>query len=671
MTDITDLKLIPRPRQMCPLEGGFAIGKQNTISVSTNGAALADIIAREWRTETGQEISTATAQGNAYSFSLGNGGKLSGPVNDHSEAYRLEVSEDGIVAAAGTYGGLVYAWQTLKQVLRHDMNHVPCMRIHDWPDLRWRIYHLDLKATRRRLSNLHEILPRLSELKINAVLAEYEDYIQLERHPELAIPGALTREEIRAWVSAAKDYGIAVIPLVQTLGHWQYILGRPEYAHLQEKPGDTTTACPSQEETWTLATDFLDEIIDVHPKAPFIHAGLDECFNLGVCDRCKKKLNGRKPEYLFTQWSNRITDYILERGSQVMMWSDVVQTLDTEMMLEMSKEAYHVGDVGGYVTGSPLHTQVGLWGKTYISREWLRRPEGQISDVQPINFIPPYEILEDLPEEQFKVARSYVDNPEYPKKLRADVAMAWRRDMDMKNGGVSGIRVSYHGCIAPMFIHGQLNTLSWAQLCKENDATFLIGSSWSRGHSFARINAHPELDWYGIATLGDACWGPLSENELRDFDQRFAFHFFGLPDGHVGDLYYLFDRSFPRAHDTMENYYEHVRDECRNLLADVTRNKACLALFAEMADLQVLRMKTQTTLLEMEYFYANKEGVPPAFKERMLKDIVDAGEEIEKRKSHLEVIYTETLIDADSKELAAAQLQFFRDAMMAMKDLFF
>ena len=141
-----------------------------------------------------------------------------------------------------------------------------------------------------------------------------------------------------------------------------------------------------------------------------------------------------------------------------MMWSDVVQTLDTEMMLEMSKDAYYVGDVGGYVTGSPLHTQVGLRSKTYISREWLQRPEGQISSLQAINYIPPYGILEDLPEEQLEQARPYLDNPEYPKKLRADVTMQWRKDLDMKNGGVSGIRVSYHGCIAPMFIHGQLNT---------------------------------------------------------------------------------------------------------------------------------------------------------------------------------------------------------------------
>ena len=666
-----ELKLIPRPRQLCPLKGVSAIGKRNSICVSSSAGGLVDILTREWRTETGKEISTAVLEGDAYSFSVGGDTTLSGPVNAHPEAYRLEVSEDGILAGANTYAGLVYAWQTLKQVLRHNTDHIPCMRIHDWPDLRWRIYHLDLKATRRRLSNLYDILPRLSELKINAVLVEYEDYILLERHPKMAIPGALTKDELRPWIAAAADHGIAVIPLIQTLGHWQYILGRPEYAHLQEKTGDTTTACPSQEETWTLATDFLDEMIDLHPGAPFIHAGLDECFHLGVCEKCKERLNGRKPEHLFTEWSNRITDYILERGSKPMMWSDVVQTLDTEMMLEMSKDAYYVGDVGGYVTGSPLHTQVGLRSKTYISREWLQRPEGQISSLQAINYIPPYGILEDLPEEQLEQARPYLDNPEYPKKLRADVTMQWRKDLDMKNGGVSGIRVSYHGCIAPMFIHGQLNTLSWAKLCKENDATFLIGSSWSRGHSFARINAHPELDWYGIATLGDACWGNLTENELREFDERFAFQFFGLPDGHIGDLYYLFDRSHPRAHDTMENYYEYIVAECRDLMPNVTRNESCLQLFAEMANLQILRMKTQITLLEMEYFYANKEGVPPAFKERMLKDITVAGEEIDRRKSHLEGIYKETLIDADSTELAAAQLHFFRDAMMAMKELFF
>ena len=104
----------------------------------------------------------------------------------------------------------------------------------------------------------------------------------------------------------------------------------------------------------------------------------------------------------------------------------------------------------------------------------------------------------------------------------------------------------------------------------------------------------------------------------------------------------------------MDNYYEYVLAECRKLIPEATRNRDCLALFAEMAGLQVLRMKTQVTLLEMEYFYANRQGVPPAFKERMLKDIVDADEEIDRRKSRLEGIYKETLIDADSRELAVA-----------------
>ena len=663
-----DLRFIPQPRHLDMSAGTFNVDSISQMRLSGNAEPLANIITREWREETTRELAMEQIDSEVFSFSLGKAEPVP-PADKHSEAYSLHITPQGLAAQANTYQGLVYAWQTLKQILRHNTEEMPCLHINDWPDLRWRIYHVDLKATRRRLSNLYDILPQLSEFKINAVLVEYEDYIKFQRHGELAIPEALTKDEITSWVAAAADYGIAVIPLVQTLAHWQYILGRPDFAHLQEMPGDTTTACPSQPETWTLATDFLDEMMEMHPDAPFIHVGLDETFQLGVCRACKARLNGREPKYLFTEWANKICSYVLEHGSEPMMWGDMIESLDPEMGKELNQETTYVD--WGYMHSAPAHPYVNVHGKQYLSNQWLRRPEGEISGIPRLNLASIPNSYEDLPDQERRALKPYLDNPEYPKKLKADIRLAWLKHLGLKTGFVTGIRVSYHGCVAPLFIHGQLNTLTGTQACKDLGAAVVIGSSWARGHSFARINAHPELDWYGIATLGDSGWGPLRPDQLRDFDVRFAFQFFGLDDGQIGDLYYLFERTGPRAHDVMDNYLEYIKARCAEMLPQVKRNHIRLALFAAIVDMAMLRIKAQVTLLEMEYFYANKQCMPPAFRQRMLDDIAAVNSEMEQRMGQLEKLYRQTLIDPDAKELAAAQLRFWQDNMMAMKNFFF
>jgi len=69
---------------------------------------------------------------------------------DNAEAYTLEISPDGIAIAAGDDAGLFYAFQTLMQLIFPSQNAekraiaVPCVRISDSPQYRWRGMHLDV-----------------------------------------------------------------------------------------------------------------------------------------------------------------------------------------------------------------------------------------------------------------------------------------------------------------------------------------------------------------------------------------------------------------------------------------------------------------------------------------------------------------------------------------------
>ncbi len=660
-----DVLLLPRPQSLTRQAGAFRLPACPEFEVSRDAAELAEIMLQEWPAE--QDEPTALFSGEAgFSFRLGDPTtKLRAP--EDRQGFVLAISSKGVLARARTYPGLLYAWQALKQLLRQFPGRLPCLTIRDWPDIPWRTYHLDLKGTCRTFDNLLAILPDLAEWRINTLLAEYEDYLRLDRHPDIAVPEALTPAQIRIFLAEAARYGITVVPLVQTLGHLQFLLTKPAYAHLREDPADPAEACSTHPDTWPLIRDFIDELIDLHPGVPFLHVGLDETARVGTCPRCKKALKGQPRITRYLDWVNRVAAHCAERGVTPLLWGDVIaKEMNPAVIRRLPREAIYCD--WGYTETAPLHYNLRRFRGGLLSRAWLKRPEGRIDTLPRLNFSGKPRFFEDLPAADQRALAPFMANPEAPRWLPSDAVPKLFRRHGLTLGTVGGIRVSFHGCMAPRFITGQLNTLETCNACKRNEGLFAIGSSWSRGHSLAGINAHPELDWYGIATLGAAGWSSVEESDLRDFDVRFAFQFFGLPDGEIGDLYFLHERTSPRADHLHDNYLPHVLDRLAALRPAVTRNRTRFDLFKAVCEAHLLRFRAQFALLEMEYFYAMWERVAPAFRARILKDTGAIRDAINRARPALAREYARTITAGEAAELAATQLNYARDSMLAMAE---
>jgi hypothetical protein len=655
--------LLPRPQDLKLQPGAFRLPAQPELELSRDAADLAEVLLPEWPHGQPEPVLTFLEEPGFF-FRIGKPVR-SPRLPESRQAFTLVVTPQGIAAQARTYPGLIYAWQTLKQLLRQHPARIPSLTIRDWPDLDWRVYHLDLKGTRRRFETLLALLPDLAEFRINAIVAEYEDTVSLDRHPDIAIPEALTPTQVRAFVAEAARFGITVIPLVQTLGHLQYLLTKPAYAHLREEPSDPSEACSSHPGTWPLIRDFIDEMIEMHPGVPYLHVGLDETFRVGTCPRCLKALRGKPRIDRYLDWVNKVAGYCVERGVTPILWGDVIaKEFNPSIVRRLPREAIYC-DWGYLETGS-LHFSLRRFKGGLLSREWLKRPEGRIDTLPRLGFSGRAHFLEDLAPADRTLLKPFLQNPEAPRWVPSDVIPAAFHRFGLSLGVVSGIRVSFHGSMAPRFITGQLNTVQAAAACKTNQGLMVIGSSWSRGHSLAGINAHPELDWYGIATLGVAGWSRFEETDLRDFDVRFAFQFFGLPDGEIGDLYFQHERTMPRADHALENYLPVILERLEALSPAVTRNQARFDLFKTVCQAQQLRFRAQFALLEIEYFYSIWERVAPAFRRRILADTQAIRKEIDAAKPRLAKCYAASISDRDAAELAATQLNFSRDAMLAM-----
>lgn len=666
--DTEPCKLLPMPQKV--VFNGKADENSATaahkiagpVRFTASAEDVATILLNEWQAE----CSAAIARGDAlaadeaaapFSFVIGNAAKSACDLPDHLEGYSLDTTSSGVLAAANSKAGLLYAWQTLKQLMRQYDDALPAVSISDWPSLDWRIYHVDLKGTRRTLENLHAILPKLSELKINAVLVEYEDYIKLNCRPDIAIEEALTRDEVRAWIEAAKAYNVHVIPLVQTLGHLQYVLEKPQYAYLRERPDVISDACPSHPDTWALVKDFLDEIIDLHPDAPFLHAGLDEAHVAGSCDRCKEAHPDKQKIDIFMDWFNKVCRYVDARGVKPLAWGDMITSSLSKERIKAVDPCVTLTD-WSYLEDAPTQPTVARFKGSHVSAEWFRRPNGPVNQLPVVNFGPGMGTIEGLPEDDRAIIEPWLQNDDYPKYVRTLPGQRMLASHGLRTMGASGVRVSFHGQVAPRYITGQLNTLQWAQVCRETQSPGLIATSWSRGHSQAGMNAHPEQDWYGLATLADAGWGNLTFDGLRDFDARFGFQFFGLPDGEIGDLYFQFERTSPRMQIPMASYVERIEARLKVLRPLVKRNRSCFELFASSTEVLGVRHRAAFVLLELEYFHAMWDRVDKDFRARIFRDLEGVLSDIERLREKLRDQYSKSVINRDASELVETQLRW-------------
>ena len=146
-------------------------------------------------------------------------------------------------------------------------------------------YHIDLKRAMWRLDYLLEFMRRLKQWGFNSVVLEIEDKFRFSRHPSLAHPDSPTHGQWREWAQSCRDIGIDVVPLVQTLGHLEFALNKPAYAHLREEAGLRHHVDVTNPGSVPFVLELVQEAVDVFQPEKFFHVGGDETAELAAGGR--------------------------------------------------------------------------------------------------------------------------------------------------------------------------------------------------------------------------------------------------------------------------------------------------------------------------------------------------------------------------------------------------
>ncbi len=94
-------------------------------------------------------------------------------------------------------------------------------------------FHVDLNSVSRQEGYLRKWLKKAAEMGYNPILWEVEDEIKWETCPECASPDAFSKETFQEILQYSRKLGLEPIPLLQTLGHAEYVLRNKNMFHCE------------------------------------------------------------------------------------------------------------------------------------------------------------------------------------------------------------------------------------------------------------------------------------------------------------------------------------------------------------------------------------------------------------------------------------------------------
>ncbi len=291
---------------------------------------------------------------------------------ENPEAYRLEVSGEGIIIDAGGDAGLFYAFQTLMQIIFPSQEadkgavSVPCVKISDSPQYKWRGMHLDVSRHFFPKEFIFKMLDAMAMHKLNTFHWHLTDdqgwRIEIKKYPELTAIGAwrdetlighgsetpwvydgtryggyYTQEDVREVVEYAGRLHINVLPEIEMPGHAvaalqaypQLSCGGAPVPPFNRWGVSEDVFCAGKEETYEFLEGVLSEVVDLFPNE-YIHIGGDECPKVRweACPDCQKRIadNNLKDEHeLQSYLVRRMEAFLATKGKKIIGWDEILE----------------------------------------------------------------------------------------------------------------------------------------------------------------------------------------------------------------------------------------------------------------------------------------------------------------------------------------------------------
>ena len=265
------------------------------------------------------------------------------------QAYRVEIDAEKAVLSGGDSAGILYAVETLCQVVEQCGGALPCMCIEDAPDIPHRGYYLDQTRGRvLKLEQLKQYVDRLCRYKINEFQLYVEHTYLFRNLSEMwREETPLTAEEILELDRYCRERQVELIPSLSTFGHLFMLLSTKSYGHLCEMEQSWNqpfslwdrmrhhTINVADDASLKLVKDMIEEYMSLFTSNRF-NLCADETFDLGK-GKAKELAKSKGVHRIYVDYVKELCNFLIEHGKQPMFWGDIL-VAEPELIKELPKE---------------------------------------------------------------------------------------------------------------------------------------------------------------------------------------------------------------------------------------------------------------------------------------------------------------------------------------------
>lgn len=318
-------------------------------------------------------IKSAISSGKVKGFSFYKDSQLA------SGEYTIEITDKAALIGASDRYGVLYAIQTIKQMLPVQIYgkvtvpgldwHMQCVRISDKPRFGYRGVHLDCARHFFDVNEVKKYLDVMAMYKMNRFHWHLTDdqgwRVEIKKYPLLTEVGAYregtmigkdfssddgiryggyyTQAQIKEVIEYADALGITIIPEIDLPGHMVAALAA--YPELGCKGGhyevwkkwgiSDDVLCAGKEETFEFLEGVLGEIAEMFPSE-YIHIGGDECpkTEWKKCELCQAKIkelgikateSASAEDFLQNYVMTRVQKFLATKGKKIIGWDEILE----------------------------------------------------------------------------------------------------------------------------------------------------------------------------------------------------------------------------------------------------------------------------------------------------------------------------------------------------------
>jgi len=450
------ISIIPQPVSLQVKDGAFILDANTTIQYSSSNKELkaaADFFASYIKEICGYSFPVNAGKNKTVQLQLATTASIA-TIGD--EGYELNVTPSAISIKANTKAGIIYAMQTIFQLLpavrTNAIIQIPCMEVTDYPRFKWRGMMLDVSRHFFSPGMIKEFIDLMASYKMNVFHWHLVDgagwRLEIKKYPKLTqqaawrvddtdkpwnwaevqfnadknkatYGGYYTQEQVKEIVAYAQQRNITIVPEIEMPGHSEAAMAAyPELScnplvtfantgnfYISKAAGNY---CAGNDSAFVFLQNVLTEVMDIFPSK-YIHVGGDEVDKTSwkKCAKCQARLRVeglKNEEELQSYFIKRIEKFIISKNKKMIGWDEI---LEGGLAPEATVMSWR-GEGGGIEAAKMNHDVVMTPGSPCYFDHYQAGPEGEPLAIGGFNTVKKVYDYEPIPAELTASQAKYV-----------------------------------------------------------------------------------------------------------------------------------------------------------------------------------------------------------------------------------------------------------------------